>query len=247
VFTALNTTPCCSALALFLGGSHDCRPQDSVKALDLLLRIHTKLCKAQAGVESQRWPELSLEVLRLLVESCKDSRVDVAHHALHCLQRGLQLGASPLALSAEAWDEVLEASLFPMVQSLPSTASMQPEHTFLVNATVVFVGTLLNGIDKLTSLPKFEQQWRNYLNMLASFTRLEGCTELSCKIPELLWPLLRKMCQHGCFGSPGSISDSSALWRTTLETGFAFSPNLSPQQLYEMATTEPQSADPTLS
>ena len=33
--------------------------------------------------------------------ACQDPRSDVAHHALHCLQRALLLGTKPLQLSGE--------------------------------------------------------------------------------------------------------------------------------------------------
>jgi len=240
VFTAVNTAPCCDVLRLFLNPAAEASSQECNKALELILCIHTQLCKVQAQQDPSSWHELSPALVHTLVDSCKDCRVDVAHHALHCLQRGLLLGTTPLKLSGEVWETLLEQSLYPMVEALPSLGSVAPpEHTLLLNATLVFVGILVHIIEQLGGVPQFEQLWRKYLGLLASFTRLQGCAELSCKVPELLWPLLRKMCQSSCFGERDSISDSSALWRITLETGFAFSPNLSPQQFIQMATTEP--------
>jgi len=241
VFTEVNVGPCCRTLQIFVEKS--VKAMHSTRALDALIFIHSRLCTLQASEDVTKWHSLSAGVVQIISSACTDSRADVAHHALCCLQRALLLGVGPLQLSDHMWGVCIEEFLFPVIESLPVISAQQGSSTLLGDGILVFVGLLVLCVDKLQSLTQFEDLWCKYLTLIASCTRCEDSADLSRQVPELLWPLLRKMCLSGCFGGKNAISDKSELWRHTLEQGFAFSPNLSPQNLHRMATTEPPASD----
>ena len=210
--------------------------------MELLLTVHTRLC-ANEGSAVADWPQHCRLVLDHLAASSREADYEVSHYAMRCLQRALLQGKEALSLSTPCWVGVFEEVLFPILEHGANSPALGPTRSpTLMNASLLFVGVLVPVVKTLAEAPQFGQMWRKYLTQLASFTRMEGCSELSQKIPLLLGALLRRMCLSGLFASPtgkkGTISDSSALWKAALESGFAFSPNLTPQQLYEMATTD---------
>jgi len=242
VFTQVNTPPTLSALEKFLsfrGHAGESTPQWCRRSLDLLLTIQTKLSKLQASVPGgkSRWHPHSEAVFALMISSCKDPNEEVSHHAMRALQRGLMVGGESLSLPRELWGKVMDEYLYPIMEQA-SAGPSKAKDARLMNASLLFVGVLVPVVAKLAETPKFNQNWRKYLSLLASFTRMEGCGDLSRKVPLLVAALLRRLCQSGSFGGIDKISDSSVLWRATLESGFAFSPNLTPQSLFEMATTD---------
>jgi len=246
VLTRENTLPCLQALERYLPivngvPNSTFSPPWCRKSLDLLLAVHTRLC-ANEGTAVAEWPEHCKVVLAHLTVSCREADYEVSRHAMRCLQRALLQGKEALPLSTACWVGVFEEILAPILEHGANAPALGGARgATLMNASLLFVGVLVPVVKTLAKTPKFCQMWRKYLTQLAALTRIEGCSELSEKVPLLLGALLRRMCIGGLFASPtggkGVISDSSALWKAALESGLAFSPNLTPQQLYEMATT----------